>query len=82
MLYFVFKNNIDDFNLNALRSARTPISLYVRRIQMLQIFKTLSLVTSFALVLGLSGCATLSEAYDSAANSVSDLFKSDSAKKD
>jgi hypothetical protein len=49
---------------------------------MLQIFKTLSLVTSFALVLGLSGCATLSEAYDSAANSVSDLFKSDSAKKD
>ena len=49
---------------------------------MLQILKTLSLVTCFSLFLGLSGCASLSAAYDSAANSVTDLFKLDSAKKD
>jgi len=46
------------------------------------ILKTLSLVSCFSLVLGLSGCASLSAAYDSVANSVTDLFKSDSAKKD
>ena len=80
LLHFVLKKYAINCSLNALRSARTPISLYVRMIQMLQFLKTLSLVTCFSLVLGLSGCASLSAAYDSAANSVTDLFKSDSAK--
>jgi hypothetical protein len=45
---------------------------------MLQTVKTLTLVSCLSLVLGLSGCASLSAVYESAANSVSDLFKSDS----
>jgi len=47
---------------------------------MLHFLKSLSLVACFTLVTGLTGCASLSAAYDSAANSVTDLFKSDSSK--
>jgi hypothetical protein len=36
-----------------------------------------TMVVGVLLLVGLSGCASLTEAYDSASNSVSDFFKSD-----
>lgn len=49
---------------------------------MLQSIKTLSMVTLLLVALGLTGCSTLSSAYDSTVNSVSDLFKSDKDKEE
>lgn len=49
---------------------------------MLQAIKSLSLVSLLLITLGLTGCSTLSSAYDSTVTSVSDLFKSDKDKEE
>lgn len=48
---------------------------------MLQVIKSLSVVSLLLITMGLTGCSTLSSAYDSTVNSVSDLFKSDKEEK-
>jgi hypothetical protein len=49
---------------------------------MLQAIKSLSVVSLLLITLGLTGCSTLSSAYDSTVTSVSDLFKSDKDKEE
>ena len=49
---------------------------------MLRTIKTLSLVSMLLVTMGLTGCSTLSSAYDSTVTSVSDLFKSDKDKEE
>lgn len=48
---------------------------------MFRITKVIHVSVFTALVLTLSGCSTLSSAYDSVTTTVSDMFKSDDAKK-
>lgn len=48
---------------------------------MLQVIKSLSVISLLLITMGLTGCSTLSSAYDSTVNSVSDLFKSDKEEK-
>ena len=49
---------------------------------MLQAAKSLSIVSLLLITMGLTGCSTLSSAYDSTVSSVSDLFKSDKDKEE
>jgi hypothetical protein len=47
---------------------------------MLHAVKTLSIVSMLLVTMGLTGCSTLSSAYDSTVSSVSDMFNSDKDK--
>lgn len=49
---------------------------------MLQAAKSFSIVSLLLITMGLTGCSTLSAAYDSTVSSVSDLFKSDKDKEE
>ena len=49
---------------------------------MLQAAKSLSIVSLLLITMGLTGCSTLSSAYDSTVSSVSDFFKSDKDKEE
>ena len=49
---------------------------------MLRSIKTLTIVSMLLVTMGLTGCSTLSSAYDSTVTSVSDLFKSDKDKEE
>ena len=49
---------------------------------MLRSIKTLTIVSMLLVTMGLTGCSTLSTAYDSTVTSVSDLFKSDKDKEE
>ena len=69
------QNNFKRFGL------RCSYTQHPKGSPMFRITKVIHVSVFTALVLTLSGCSTLSSAYDSVTTTVSDMFKSDDAKK-